>query len=134
MRFVDVSQGCPRMCDLSDHSLYIWEMNEARNQMVGCNGAGKLSLIHPSIHSLDPNMFQDEDVDIGRIILLHFDPSIKDILYLRVKYNITKCNINTGEWSRIASYNYDCSWNFIASIELPWPTPVPRLHSGGSNK
>ncbi|KAK9923803.1 hypothetical protein M0R45_032203 [Rubus argutus] len=120
--FLGVSQGCPRMCDLSGHSLYVWELKEAQDQMAGSNRAGKLRLIHPRVYSLDQNMFQDEE-----ITLLHFDPNVKDSLYLRVNNDIAKCNISTGKWSRIAPSNSIYSWHFFPSTELPWPTPVPRL-------
>lgn len=69
---------CPRMCDLSGHSLYVWELKEAQHQMVvGGDRAGKLRLIHPRVYSLDQNMFQDEE-----ITLLHFDPNVKDSIFV----------------------------------------------------
>ncbi|XP_004306024.1 PREDICTED: uncharacterized protein LOC101307143 [Fragaria vesca subsp. vesca] len=59
-----------------------------------------------------------------------FDPNDEDILYIRPKRGYAyKCNIGTGEWSRLPDNNH-IWWNvrdylFPLTAQPWWPTPVP---------
>ena len=135
--------GCPRMCDYYSptRTLSIWEVNEAKEEdqtaMIR-GGAGNVCVKpYKSIYLGDEEMVViSRGIDHIRSVV--FDPNNEGLLHLLInntvewiKIDVIRCNIRTGEMSKVAtSQTINCL--HLYPFVLPWwPTPLRELPQRG---
>ncbi|RXI05574.1 hypothetical protein DVH24_017616 [Malus domestica] len=135
--------GCPRMCEYYSptRTLSIWEVNEAKeeDQMAMIRGGAGNVCVKPykSIYLGDEEMVViSRGIDHIRSVV--FDPDNEGLLYLLInntreliKIDVIRCNIRTGEMSKVAtSQTINCL--HLYPFVLPWwPTPLRQLPQRG---
>ncbi|KAI5355501.1 PREDICTED: F-box [Prunus dulcis] len=123
LQYSGVCRGYVLLCNMSmlSRSLYVYELKQSQDD-GGAAAGKKLYLSKRRVYSFDAEMIPFK----SNMLLIAFDPSNKDIFYLRVDDDIIKWNVHTGKWSKISRHWVKrCDYY---TVVLPWwPTSIPRL-------